>query len=281
MLLGTLASIVGLILLGVWVYRLEDESGVENLWAFLPLGMLYTVTFGIGCAWVRSQLPGVGVVLTAASTLLVAGGVRQLAGYFGFQRIGSMPTACAAAAVGFLWSTALFSERFFLMATRVKTVDVRELPGESGGAFEVRGAVPRLDLESSRNLDEAGAMRRYARVMPLVYEGWTPESPVPAWLVCRSGSSIPGECALREGVRFVVIPTGLDDGQGTSWIEQTERLHQLRSAPGARLFARSDDARAEYPGALGLGLMLPVGLLVVFGLVAVFGRRWDEYKPPG
>jgi hypothetical protein len=160
--LWTLAIIVGLIALGVWVYRLEDESGFENLWAFLVLGLLYTVTFGIGCAWVRSQFPVLGVFLTFASVVLVAGGVRQLAGHFGFYREGSMPTACAAAALGVLLSTALFSERVFLLGASVTT-----------------------------------------------------------------------------------------------------------------------DARREFLGALGLGLLLPVGFLVVFVAVAVFGRRWDEQKFPG
>jgi hypothetical protein len=278
------AIVVGLLALGIWVYRLDEQAVLENLGAFLPVGLLYTVTLGLGCMWVRSQFPVVGIFLAAVSIPLVFGGVRQLAGYFGFEPTAHMPSLCGVAALGVLWTMTLFSPEFFAVGVSVKTVDVRQLPSTRGGAFQVQGAVPMPDLDVSQST--GGGRKsgpRYTYVVPLAFEGWTPEQPVPAWLICRPGHSFKEECRWEAGVQHVIAPTGLDTEERAGWIQEIERVHSLRSAPGARLLARSEDSREAVLEAIGLGLGLPLGFLAAFVVLAVFGRRWDEtpFSPLG
>ncbi|HEY0093870.1 MAG TPA: hypothetical protein VGB96_06080 [Archangium sp.] len=77
-------------------------------------------------------------------------------------------------------------------------------------------------------------------------------------------------------IKDVVAPTSLGSLTATRLIQEAELDTHLRSAPGARVLSRSDDAGASVTRVLLRGLLLPLFFVGVFVAAAFIGRWWDE-----
>lgn len=266
------ALAVGLFLVGLRLSRLRPGRGPASLRWFLVTGLGWTLVYGLSSAWVRTSFPIGAIFMAFWGTPVVFGGVRGLAGYFGFERDGYRSSACALAALGMLWSMMFFSSRVLEVGVTTRSIDVRELPGTHAGAFLLQGAWVKDEFSAVN--DRSREIRWLA---PLVFEGWTPEQPVPAWLACPYDEQSSSEsCNRGELVRNAIAPSGLGPLEQGRLVAEAERITALHSVPGAKLLAWSEDATSEVRKAVTLGLLPPLALLAAFVAVAVYGRRWED-----
>ncbi|WP_257461729.1 TPM domain-containing protein [Archangium lipolyticum] len=278
---GAFALAVVLFLVArTWIFRLREGKGPRSIPAFVLSGLLYTTLYGCALGWVLEQSLLLGVFSTFFSFPLVFMGVRRLAAYFGFDPFYYLGSGCAFAALGLFFTLVAFSSELFLVGPVVRTVELHELPRVTGGAFHLRGATLRRDFSANQRLSRQGSTVDSAKLAPLVPEGWTPEQPVPAWLLCRDDDSFQEECRWGEPLEDVVVPSSLGVANTIRLIEGAELVTALRSAPGARLLSRSDDAGASVFRVVRRAVLLPLFFMGVFVFFAVLGHRWDEARAP-
>ncbi|WP_375773514.1 TPM domain-containing protein [Archangium gephyra] len=258
--------------------RLEPGKGPHSIGAFIACGLAFTVAYGCALGWVLEQSALLGIFAAFFCFPWVFIAVRRFCGYFDFNPFYAIGSACPLAALGLFFCLVAFSAELFQVGPLVRTVEVNELPRAAGGAFHVRGAVLRKDHTSDQRLERPGGnSMRSAKLAPLVAEGWTPEQPVPAWLLCRHHDDYKEECAGWDApIKDVVAPTSLGSLSMTRLIQEAEFDTHLRSAPGARVLSRSDDAGASVTRVLLRGLLLPLFFVGVFVAAAFIGRWWDE-----
>jgi len=99
---------------------------------------------------------------------------------------------------------------------------------------------------------------------------------VPAWLLCRHHRNYEEECNWDGPIMDVVAPTSWGVSATSKLIARAELITGLRSAPGARLLSRSEDAEASVSRVLRRGLLLPLLFVGAFVFFAIYGQRWDE-----
>ncbi|OJH38519.1 hypothetical protein [Cystobacter ferrugineus] len=280
---------VGLFVLArSWIWRLEEGAGSSSFRAFVACGLVYAGLYGCALGWVMEQSLLLGVCAAFFSFPLVFGGVRQIAGYFGFDPTYYTASGGAFAALGLFFSLVVFFGPLTQVGLLVRTVEVRELPGTIGGAFHLLGATQRTDLAVERTFEREGTGLRNAKLAPIVPKGWTPGQPVPAWLLCRQyGSSYEENCRwefLSEDVVDVVVPSSLGSANGAQLMEEAASASGLQNAPGAKLLSRSDDAEEAVLQVVLRGLLLPLFFVGLFVVLARIGRHHDEvaekWAPP-
>jgi hypothetical protein len=271
---------VGLFVLArSWIWRLEEGAGPSSFRAFVACGLAYAAIYGCALGWVMEQSLLLGVFAAFLGFPLVFGGVRQLAGYFGFDPVYYTASGGAFAALGLFFSLVVFSGPLAQVGVLVRTVELRELPGTLGGAFHLRGATLRTDLSSDRPFERAGTSLRHVTLAPLVPKGWTPEQPVPAWLLCRQHASYAEECRWdfnTEDVVDAVVPSSLGSADAAQLMEEAATATGLQSAPGAKVLSRSEDAEEAVLGVVLRGLLLPLFFVGAFVVLARIGRHHDE-----
>lgn len=256
--------------------RLEAGKGPHSLEAFMVCGLLYTVVYGCALGWVLEQNRLIGLFATFFSFPWVFIGVRRFCAYFDFNPFYVHGSGCALAALGLFFSLVAFSSDLFLVGPLVRTVELHELPRAAGGAFHVRGATPRRDYSAKVDVEREGGGLKSAMLAPLVPEGWTPEEPVTVWLICRHDTDYREECAWDEPVTDVIAPTPLGVATTIRALQRAELVTTLRSAPGARLLSRSDDAGAAVRRVLVNGLLVPLFFVAAFVMLARYGSSKDE-----
>ncbi|WNG17035.1 hypothetical protein [Cystobacter fuscus] len=271
---------VGLFVLArSWIWRLEEGAGPSSFRAFVACGVAYAAIYGCALGWVIEQSLMLGVIATFFSFPLVFGGVRQLAGYFGFDPVYYTASGGALAALGLFFSLVVFSGPLVQVGLLVRTVEARELPGTLGGAFHLLGAAQRTDLAFERAFEREGTGLRNVKLAPIVPRGWTPEQPVPAWLLCRQyDSSYEENCRwnfLTEDVVDAVVPSSLGSANGAQLMEEAASAAGLQNAPGAKLLSRSDDAEEAVLQVVLRGLFLPLFFVGLFVVLARIGRHHD------
>ena len=87
-----------------WIWRLEDGAGPGRLRLFVGCGLLYAGLYGCALGWVVASNHILGVFAAFFSFPLVFGGVRRLAGYFGFNPVYYVASTGAFAALGLFFS---------------------------------------------------------------------------------------------------------------------------------------------------------------------------------
>lgn len=263
-----------------WIWRLEEGAGPSSFRAFVAYGLLYAGLHGCALGWVMEQSLLLGVLATFFSFPLVFGGVRQLAGYFGFDPVYYTASGGALAALGLFFSLVVFSGPLVQVGLLVRTVEVRELPGTIGGAFHLLGAMQRTDLAFERAFEREGTGLRNVKLAPIVPRGWTPEQPVPAWLLCRQyDSAYEEDCRWdfnTQDVADAVVPSALGSANGAQLMEEAASAAGLQNAPGAKLLSRTDDADEAVLGVVLRGLLLPLFFVGAFVVLARIGRHHDE-----
>ncbi|WP_043434225.1 hypothetical protein [Cystobacter fuscus] len=263
-----------------WIWRLEEGAGPSSFRAFVACGLVYAGLYGCALGWVMEQSMLLGVCATFFSFPLVFGGVRQIAGYFGFDPVYYTASGGALAALGLFFSLVVFSGPLTQVGLLVRTVEVRELPGTLGGAFHLLGATQRTDLAFERAFGREGTGLRNVKLAPIVPRGWTPAQPVPAWLLCRQyDSAYEEDCRWgfnTEDVVDTVVPSALGSANGAQLMEEAASAAGLQNAPGAKLLSRTDDADGAVLGVVLRGLLLPLFFVGAFVVLARIGRHHDE-----
>lgn len=120
----------------------------------------------------------------------------------------------------------------------VRVASPAQAMGE-GRSFVFRRSVVRSDLqaefksETSRRGSQPGTIAWFYAA-PLTDEGWTPDAPVPAWVVCRYE---PCRAEWAKGCGAAIPLPGLHAEAYRQVVAVAERERGLRSVPGAPLLA--------------------------------------------
>lgn len=276
--IALLLSVGLFVLVKLTIWRFEDAKGPHSIRVVIVCGLLYTVVYGCAIGWVREQSALLGIFATLFSFPWVFIGVRRFCAWCDFNPFYYVGSSCPLTALGLFFSLVAFSSELFLVGPLVRTVELRELPQTAGGAYHLRGATLRKDYASNQDVERESIGLESAQLAPLVAEGWTPDQPVPAWLLCRHHDNYEEECAWDEPIEDVVAPTSLGSMATMRLIQGAERVTALRSAPGARLLSRTDNAAAAVFGVLLRSLFLPLFFVGAFIVLAILGERWDEAK---
>jgi hypothetical protein len=270
---------VGLfVLVRMTIWKLEDAKGPHDIRVVIVCGLLYTVVYGCALGWVREQSALLGIFGTFFNFPWVFIGVRRFCAWCDFNPFYYVGSWCPLMGLGLFFSLVAFSSELFLVGPWVRTVELRELQQTAGGAYHLRGATLRHDYSSSHDVERESIGLESAQLAPLVTEGWTPDQPVPAWLLCRHHENYEEECAWDGPITDAVAPTSLGITDTRRLIQRAEYVTALRSAPGARLLSRTDDAGAAVAGVLLRALLLPLLFVGAFVVLAIHGERWDEAK---
>lgn len=256
--------------------RFEDGKGPHSVGTVILYGLPYTVAYGCAIGWVIEQSEVFGIFAAFFSFPWVFIGVRRFCAWCDFNPFYAIGSACPLVALGLFFSLVAFSSDLFLVGPLVRTVEVRELPRATGGAFHLRDAALRKDYSANRRIERGTTGMKSATLAPLVGEGWTPDQPVPAWLLCRHHRNYEEECNWDGPITDVVAPTSWGVLATDQVIARAELITGLRSAPGARLLSRSEDAEASVSRVLRRGLLLPLLFVGAFVFFAIYGPRWDE-----
>lgn len=274
---AALLLVVGLfVLVKNTIWKLQDGKGPHSVGTVILCGLAYTVAYGCAIGWVLEQSEVLGIFAAFFSFPWVFIGVRRFCAWCDFNPFYAIGSGCPLAALGLFFSLVAFSSDLFLVGPLVRTVEVRELPRAMGGAFHLRDAALRKDYSANRRIERGTTGMKSATLAPLVSEGWTPDQPVPAWLLCRHHSNWEEECNWDDPITDVIAPTSLGVSATSNLIARAELITGLRSAPGARLLSRSEDAEASVSRVLRRGLLLPLLFVGAFVFFAIYGPRWDE-----